>query len=70
MSHDNLMIMKWFRLENAVRCPGNNVDHNPALLVGMTRSDIEERLIGLDTDETEYATDEQMDAYYEANYGQ
>jgi len=52
------------RLENAVNCPGNNQDHNPALLMGMTRSDLE---IIADYD-SEFATDEEMDAFYDAYY--
>jgi hypothetical protein len=52
------------RLENAVNCPGNNHDHNPALLIGMTRSDGE---IIADFD-SELASDEELDAFYEENY--
>ena len=52
------------RLENAVNCPGNNHDHNPALQLGMTRSDGE---IIADY-ETELASEEQMDAFYDANF--
>ena len=52
------------RLENAVNCPGNQQDHNPALLMGMTRSDGE-----IITDyESEFASEETMDAFYDANY--
>ena len=52
------------RLENAVNCPGNQQDHNPALLMGMTRSDGET----ITDHDSEFASDDEMDAFYDANY--
>ena len=52
------------RLENAVNCPGNQQDHNPALLMGMTRSDGET----ITDHDSELASEDEMDAFYDANY--
>ena len=49
-----------FRLKDAILCPTTNPDHNPALM-GSIRSEH-------DSLDFEYATEEQMDEFYEQNY--
>jgi hypothetical protein len=52
--------MFYTRLQDAILCPTTNPDHNPALM-GVIRSDH-------DPVDFEYATEDQMDEFYEQNY--